>query len=197
MRKPSRREWVLLALVPVVILIAAGAERDGGGVSEAVAQAKAKGEPRAPKVRPAPDDATAEGERALKKERLSGDVLIAQAEELDPAQLRRKPASGEPANAFESKSWYVPPPPPPPAPPAPPLPPPVPTAPPLPFTYLGQYQDSDKPVILLVKQDRIYTVKAGDVIEGTYRVEGIVGATLGLTYLPLNIKQILNIGTSG
>jgi len=164
--------------VPALILLVAGAERETGVKTEATAQPRPKAQARA-EARPVP------GER------------LAQAEDLDLAQLRR-PAAADPANAFESKSWYVPPPPPPPPPPpAPPAPPPAPKAPPLPFTYLGQYQDSDKPVILLVKQDRIYTVKAGDVIEGTYRVDGIVGATLGLTYLPLNIKQILNIGQAG
>jgi hypothetical protein len=70
-------------------------------------------------------------------------------------------------------------------------------APPLPFTYLGQYKDNDKPVIFLVRGDRVLTVKQGDVIDGAYRVDGIVGSTLSLTYLPLNLKQMLNIGTAG
>jgi len=48
-----------------------------------------------------------------------------------------------------------------------------------------------------VRGDRVLTVSAGDVIEGTYRVDGIVGARLGLTYLPLNIRQTLDIGNAG
>ncbi len=115
--------------------------------------------------------------------------------ELDLAQLRREADAGEPGNVFASKSWYVPPPPPPP-PPVKVVPPP-PTAPPLPFTYLGRYQDAGKPVFFLVKGDRVLTVKEGDIIEGNYRVDGIAGSTLGLTYLPLNIKQTLDIGSAG
>ena len=172
MRRPTRREWVLIALVPALILLAAGAERDEGAKRDIPA-------PPRPKL-----EAHAEKER------------VVQTAELDLGQLHRA-ATGEPGKLFESKSWYVPPPPPPPRPPAPPPPPPVPQAPPLPFTFLGRYQDSDKPVILLVKQDRIYTVKAGDVIENTYRVDGIAGTTLGLTYLPLKIKQTINIGPAG
>jgi hypothetical protein len=112
--------------------------------------------------------------------------------ELTPSPRARK--AEEPSNLFQSKSWYVPPPPPPPPRPAPPPPP---SAPPLPFTYLGQYQDSGRPVIFLVRADRLLIVHAGDVIEGTYRVDGIAGRTLGITYLPLNIRQSLDIGGAG
>ena len=118
---------------------------------------------------------------------------VADAGDLDLSRLRREANPGETGNAFESKSWYVPPPPPP---PAKPLPPPPPTAPPLPFTYLGRYEDLAKPVIFLVRGDRVLTVSAGDVIEGTYRVDGIVGTTLGLTYLPLNIRQTIDVGNA-
>lgn len=171
MKLPDKRRLWLLALVPVALLIAAGAEREGTGNAASVAEVRAK-----PKVESA---------------------ARADAEGLDLALAPRLAHAAEPGNAFESKSWYVPPPPPPPAPPAKPLPPPAPTAPPLPFTYLGQYQDNDKPVIFLIQGDRVLTVKQGDVIDGAYRVDGIVGTSLGLTYLPLNIKQILNIGKVG
>jgi hypothetical protein len=77
------------------------------------------------------------------------------------------------------------------------VPPPPPTAPPLPFTYLGRYDESAKPVIFLVRGDRVLLVSTGDIIEGTYRVDGIAGTSLGLTYLPLNIKQTLDIGHAG
>ena len=176
MRMPTKREWALLALVvPVIVLVAAAGQ---GGDDGNIAIAEVKQDNRTnPEVRHTPT---------------TGD--------LDLTQLRREAAAAEPGNAFESKSWYVPPPPPPPPPPAPPpkpLPPPVPKAPPLPFVYLGTYQDAAKPVIFLVRGDRVLSVSAGDVIEGTYRVDSIVGATLSLTYLPLNIKQTLNIGTAG
>lgn len=170
MRMPTKREWALLALAPVVILAAAGANREDRENAVVVAEVTRA------------DRTKAEGTR------------VADAAELDPAQLRREASAGETGNAFESKSWYVPPPPPP---AAKPLPPPLPSAPPLPFTYLGRYDDSAKPVIFLVRGDRILLVSAGDVIEGIYRVDGIAGSMLGLTYLPLNIRQTLDIGNAG
>ena len=52
-------------------------------------------------------------------------------------------------------------------------------------------------MIFLVRGDRVLLVRAGDTIEGNYRVEGIVGTKLDLTYLPLNIRQSLDIGPAG
>lgn len=173
MNLAGKRKWVLLALLAAALLAAAMVNRDEQGSADTVAEVRAK--PKAESTRKA--DAGGGTELAL-LQRPAGVVE-------------------EPANAFQSKSWYVPPPPPPPVVAPPPPPPPAPVAPPLPFTYLGQYQDKDKPVIFLVRGDRVLTVSAGDIIEGTYRVEGIVGTSLGLTYLPLNIKQTLNIGTAG
>lgn len=117
--------------------------------------------------------------------------------ELDLARLNRVVPAGEAANAFASKSWYVPPPPPPPPPPTKPAPPPPPTAPPLPFSYLGRYEDGAKPIIFLVKGDSVLSVSEGDVIDDAYRVDGIHGSMLDLTYLPLNIKQTINVGEAG
>ena len=176
MRMPTKREWALLALVlPVIVLAVVSTEQESGDGDTAIAEVTRA------------DKKHADGPRK------------ADAGDLDLTQLRRVASAAEPGNAFESKSWYVPPPAPPPslAPPPIPLPPPTPTAPPLPFTYLGKYQDSAMPVIFLVRGDRILMVRTGDVIEGTYRVDGIVGAALGLTYLPLNIKQKIDIGNVG
>lgn len=170
MRMPTKREWALLALAPVVILAAAGANQKDSESAVVVAA-------------------------STRADRTGAEVTrVDVAADLDLTQLRREANAGDTGNAFESKSWYVPPPPPP---PAKPLPPPPPSAPPLPFTYLGRYDDSAKPVIFLVRGDRILLVSAGDVIEGTYRVDGITGSALGLTYLPLNIRQTLDVGNAG
>jgi len=98
------------------------------------------------------------------------------------------------SNAFRSMSWYVPPPPPPPRPPPKPLPPPPPTAPPMPFSFLGRYEEGETRIILLVRDERIYTVAEGEVIDNTYRVERLAGGQLELIYLPLNIKQTISTG---
>jgi hypothetical protein len=167
---PRKREWVLLALVPAVVLFAAAPRDEEQGSAVVPTQTPSV---RKAQARQAPD-----------------------AFDLDLAQLRREAPAQEPANAFESKSWYVPPPPPPVVQVKPP-PPPPPSAPPLPFIFLGLYQDAAQPVIFLVRGDRVLAVSAGEVIEGTYRVEGIVGTSLAITYLPLNIRQTLTIGIAG
>jgi hypothetical protein len=172
MRMPTRREWVLMACVPALILVALGAEKDARDPAAAIAEARPAG-----RTQKAAPNAIGAGE-------------------LDLARLHRSAHAAEPENVFTPKSWYVPPPPQPPAPPVKYVPPP-PKAPPLPFTYLGRYVEAGKPIYFLVKGERILTVRTGDVIEGRYRVDGIVGSTLGLTYLPLNIKQSLDTGIAG
>jgi hypothetical protein len=89
---------------------------------------------------------------------------------------------------FDSKSWYVPPPPP------KALPPPPPSAPPLPFSYMGKMLEDGRTTIFLTRQNRNFVVTAGDTIESTYRVDEIGAHSMTLTYLPLNIKQTLQIG---
>jgi hypothetical protein len=100
-------------------------------------------------------------------------------------------------NVFEKKTWFIPPPPPPPPPKPKPVPPPAPVAPPLPYAYLGSYQEpGGHLIIFLTKGERMYSVSPGDTLESVYRVDGIVGVQLSLTYLPLNTKQTINIGES-
>jgi hypothetical protein len=161
---------ILVAAVPALVLVAAGAAEESNDPAPSVVEAKPAAKP------------------------TNAATRVADAGELDLVPKRRNATAGEPANVFTGKSWYVPPPPPP---PTPPPPPPPPAAPPLPFTYLGQLQDGGKAEIFLVKDDRVLTVKQGDILEGNYRVDGIVGSKLELTYLPLGIKQTLNIGTEG
>jgi hypothetical protein len=71
------------------------------------------------------------------------------------------------------------------------LPPPPPQAPPLPFTYLGKMVDGEKMTVFLARQDRNYIVRAGDTLDGAYRVEAIEEEGLALTYLPLGTRQTL------
>jgi len=103
--------------------------------------------------------------------------------------------AGEPEqDPFAGKSWYVAPPPPPPQPEiikeAP-----KPTAPPLPFRYMGRMQEEDgQALVYLTQGTRAYSVSQGDTIDGTYRVESISPTQVTLVYLPLNIRQSLNIG---
>lgn len=95
---------------------------------------------------------------------------------------------------FGRHSWYQAPPP---LPAADPGPPPPPSAPPLPYTYLGQYERTgDKAVYFLVQGDSVYDVHMGDTLNSTYSVDGVQNGQLQFTYLPLQIKQALSIGSS-
>jgi hypothetical protein len=118
---------------------------------------------------------------------------------LDIDALHRDGLERQKGDPFLRKSWYVAPPPAPPPPVvyvAPPEPPP-PSAPPLPFSYMGRLleEPSQHPVYFLVRGDKLYTVAAGDLIEGTYRLEGVESGQLALTYLPLNVRQLMPMGS--
>lgn len=78
-----------------------------------------------------------------------------------------------------------------------PSPPPVaaqPTAPPIPFKYLGKYYDQGGLVVFLNYYGKNLIVKSGDTIQQTYRIEEIKPPAMTMTYLPMDIKQIINIG---
>jgi hypothetical protein len=60
---------------------------------------------------------------------------------------------------------------------------------------MGSYLGKDgRMIIFLTKGDQVYSVSPGDVLESTYRVEGIASGQLVLLYLPLNIQQTISIG---
>ena len=104
------------------------------------------------------------------------------------ARLNRQLLPEDVKDMFAGKSWYV-------APPPPKLAPP--SAPPLPFVYLGKLaEEGEKVVILLTKQNRSYAVREGDVLDNMYRVDEVRAPVMILTYLPLNIKQTIQIGES-
>lgn len=106
-----------------------------------------------------------------------------------PAQ---RAATDPTRDAFVSRSWVTPPPR---VQEAPRL---APSAPPLPFTYMGKLQEGETgPVtVYLMLGEQAYSVKKGDVIDKTYRVESITDQQIVLTYLPMAIKQTLTFGTS-
>jgi hypothetical protein len=87
MKMPTKREWALIALVPLVILFAVVGP---GGQDDAVEVAE-----------------VTQADRPNAAVRRTAD-----AGELDLAQLRRKANAAEPGNAFQTKSWFAPPPPP-------------------------------------------------------------------------------------
>jgi len=110
-------------------------------------------------------------------------------------RLKRTGADTQAVDLFATKSWFVPPPPAPPPPPPAPAAATPPSAPPLPFTFLGKMQEPGaKLIIFLVNGERVLTVTEGEIIDNTYSVDGIEQGQMVLTYLPLKIKQYIDIG---
>lgn len=102
----------------------------------------------------------------------------------------RKPAAPS-ADPFPPRSWQAldqeearknaPPPP----------PPPPPQAPPLPFAYMGKLVEDDRTTVFLTRADEHFIVRAGDTIQGAYRVDAIGERSMSMTYLPLGQRQEL------
>jgi len=102
-------------------------------------------------------------------------------------KLRRPAMPEEVKDMFTVKSWYVPPP--------PPKIVPLPVAPPFSYAYIGKmFEMGDRPAVFLEKQKRIFIVREGDAIDRIYRIDSIVPPVMTLTYLPLDIKQTVQIG---
>jgi hypothetical protein len=95
------------------------------------------------------------------------------------------------ANLFPEQTWYVaPPPPPPPA----YVPPPPPQAPALPFSYMGRWQEAGQTTWYLARGALPVSVRAGQVLDGVWRLETASGSLLNFTYLPLNQTRSLRTG---
>ena len=134
---------------------------------------------------PASDTAVASSESKVSNKKIKPQNLRLSMEKLQRAHGE---SSNDIQDLFKAKSWYVPPPPPKPVPPPPPVPPP------LPFTYMGKLLEEGKLTVFITNQDRNYAVKAGDTIDGSYRVDSVENQRVLFTYLPLNMQQTLVIG---
>lgn len=94
-------------------------------------------------------------------------------------------------------AWQPPPPPPPP--PAPPPvvapPPPPPVAPPAPYQMIGRVVEGEGAravqVALLAGASKALSAKAGDVLDGQWRVEQVSDSGVRLTWLPGSLPQTI------
>lgn len=112
-----------------------------------------------------------------------------------PSDEHARPAAPRrPAiDLFAPRSW---------APPPPPAPParsevvhaPPPAAPPLPFVYLGQLREGGRTLVFLSRGEEPIAVAAGEVLDGTYRIERVDDTSVEFVYLPLHERQVLGIG---
>lgn len=138
---------------------------------------------------PVPENDTADGVATRpSKVRNRASVLNA-----SPAQQLRSLTSPGPArereivDLFPRQGW---------TPPAASAAPEKPSAPPLPFTYGGRYTDGNKVFVFLNEGAKMHTVRQGDTVNATYRIEKIAPAAITLTYLPLGLQQTLQTGST-
>lgn len=66
-------------------------------------------------------------------------------------------------------------------------------APPLPFRYVGRLSQNGKVEVLLMQGDKLYSISAGQKIGDDYVVEHIGDSSISLRYLPLKLRQRLDI----
>jgi hypothetical protein len=72
-----------------------------------------------------------------------------------------------------------------------PAPPPQPVAPAMPYRVAGQVVHNGPPRVVLARDDRVFFVSEGDILEGGYRVESIRPEGVTLVYMPLDQRQHL------
>ena len=78
-----------------------------------------------------------------------------------------------------------------PRPPAQEVAPAPPAPPPMPYRVAGQVVHEGAPRIVLAREDRVYFVAEGDMLDGGYRVESIRADGVTLVYTPLDARQHL------
>jgi hypothetical protein len=102
--------------------------------------------------------------------------------------LKRETNSQTIQDLFKTHSWIV-------AAPTPkfkPASPPPPTAPPAPFAYIGKLENgANGTQIFLAENNKIYTVVIGQNINPLWRLDGEDANNIKMTFLPLNLPQIL------
>jgi hypothetical protein len=177
---------VLLPLLLATVGLVAWLEMTSDSEGDEVASAVVRPRQAAPAAdRPSPRAATteaSEGERDLK---------------IDRVVRTTAGAGGQGGDPFARIDWSPPAPKaPPPPPPAEAAPPPRPVAPPIPYTYFGMSIQDGRTVVFVTRQDRTFVLAVGEVIENRYRVEEIRPTEVVLTYIPLNERQVMMIGTA-
>ncbi len=70
-----------------------------------------------------------------------------------------------------------------------------PVAPALPFTYGGRYTEGNNTIVFLKEGAKMHTVRLGETVNGTYRIEKIDPDAITLSYLPLGQRQTLQTGS--
>ncbi|MBX9676912.1 MAG: hypothetical protein K2V71_09960 [Methylotenera sp.] len=123
-----------------------------------------------------------------KKTAISSDAQTGSDSLIPWQKLQRMPLTHKVGDVFKVHSWLVVPkvvntklPPPPPS-----------VAPPAPFTYMGKLEDSPKGTqVFLMRGGKLFTAIKGQKIDAQWRLDSEEESILKLTYLPLNLPQVL------
>ena len=67
----------------------------------------------------------------------------------------------------------------------------APVAPPMPYRVAGRVQHEGPARVVLARDDRVYFVREGDLLDGGYRVESISAEGVTLLYTPLDMRERL------
>ena len=67
-----------------------------------------------------------------------------------------------------------------------------PVAPPLPFQYFGRLTEKGKTEVFVMRGEELIAVAAGQQI-GDYKVEQVADTSISFTYLPMKMKQTLDL----
>lgn len=176
--QPSK--WLLIPLLITVILTAwvaiQGDDAEGGDTNELASQ-------RAPSNIP---------QLNIKKGVVSSSHIVAATPQnalFGWHKLKREPLQNKTYNLFKVHSWLV----------VPPVkkikaqPAPAPVAPPAPFTYVGRLEQTAKNTqIFMLANGRLYSTRSGEKIDQQWRLDAEDANALRLTYLPLNLPQVLS-----
>lgn len=108
------------------------------------------------------------------------------------ASVETAHADGIP-DPFSPRGWQAPPAPEPPPPPVAPAPPPPVQAgpPPLPFQYMGRLDDDGVEAVYVSHGERSWAVRAGETLDGTYKVLNLEPQHIEFEYLPTGARQTL------
>ena len=68
-----------------------------------------------------------------------------------------------------------------------------PAAPPLPFRYMGRLTQNGKTEVFVTRGEDIISIAPGRKIDAEYRVDGITETAISMSYLPLRMRQSLEL----
>lgn len=72
----------------------------------------------------------------------------------------------------------------------------APRAPAMPYRFAGKLLQEGKLQVFLAKGDEVVSVREGDTLDGTYRVQAIDETQITLVYLPLGLKETIPVSSS-